>query len=108
MKIATLIPAYAIISFIAVCSPKSYVYLDPWLDVFQSVALGYFFLLLCEFVSPSREQRDLFFAALQVKDKKAPGGVGGGMKWYRVSLLSARLKFLTYCRDDGSCSFNIL
>jgi len=83
MKIASIVPAYSLISFIAVVRPGSYVYLEPWLDFFQSVALGYFFLLLCEYVSPSEEQRDLFFAALQVKDKKAPGGIGGGLAWYR-------------------------
>jgi hypothetical protein len=117
MKIACLIPAYATFSFIAVCAPTSAVYLSPWLDVFQSVSLGYFFLLLCEFVSPNREQRDLFFAALHIRDKKAPGQEGGGLKWYRVRpspgppeniLVYARIQALTTIRDDGSCCSNIL
>ena len=86
MKIGCLIPFYSIFSFLSICFPKAYVYLDPWLDVFQSVALGSFFLLMCEFVSPSAEQRDVFFAALKVPDKKAAGGTGGGLVWYRVSL----------------------
>jgi hypothetical protein len=85
MKIACFVPAFALVSFIGICSPKSNVYLEPWVDVFEAVALSCFFLLLCEFVSPDTTQREMFFAALQVKDKKTPSGVGGGLIWYRVS-----------------------
>jgi Organic solute transporter Ostalpha len=85
MKIACLIPFYSILSTLSVCFPKAHVYLDPWLEVFQSVALGSFFLLMCEFVSPSEKQRDVFFAALKVPDKKAGSGTRDGLIWYRVS-----------------------
>jgi Organic solute transporter Ostalpha len=86
MKITCVVPFYSIVSFLSICFPRAYVYLDPWLDVFQSLALGSFFLLMCEYVSPSEERRDIFFAALKVSDKKAPDEIGDGLAWYRVSL----------------------
>jgi hypothetical protein len=84
MKIAILIPFYSIFSFLSICFPKSSVSLTPWVNVVEAFAMGSFFLLMCEFVSPSAAKRDVFFAALLVPDKKAPGGQGGGLGWYRV------------------------
>lgn len=91
MRISLLIPTYAVISFLSIYFPAARVYLVPWLDVIQSHAVASFFLLLCEYVSPSHEQRDVFFAALTVKDKKAPGGRRNAYTWYRVrcALLSS-------------------
>src|SRR5271163_3349241 len=83
MKIAFLIPLYSVFSFLSICFPKAFVYLVPWLSVFQSIALGSFFLLMCEWVSPSETQRAVFFAALKVPDKTGVTGAGG-LTWYRV------------------------
>ncbi|KUJ12641.1 uncharacterized protein LY89DRAFT_785951 [Mollisia scopiformis] len=83
MKIGLLIPFYSILSLLSICFPKGAVDITPWLDLVQSVALGSFFLLMCEFVSENPSQRDLFFAALVVRDKKSPSGKGGGLAWYR-------------------------
>jgi len=82
LKIACLIPFYSIFSFLAICFPPAFVYLIPWIAVFQAVALGSFFLLLCEFISPSPAQRDVFFAALQVPNEKGTAGAAG-LTWYR-------------------------
>jgi len=84
MRISLLIPMYSLISFLCICFPKSTVNLLPWLDVFQAQALVSFFLLMCEYVSTSHEQRDVFFATLTVKDKKAPRGRRSVYRWYRV------------------------
>ena len=86
MRVATLIPLYSLFSFLSICFPYARVYLHPWLDVFQSQALVSFFLLMCEFVSPSHDQRDIFFAALTVRDKKSPDGTRGSLEWYRVRI----------------------
>ncbi len=83
-----MIPIYGIISFITIAFPNSYIYLNPWIDVFQSIALGSFFLLLCEFVSPSSQYRDVFFAALEVPQGKK-GKQIGGLEWYRVGRTSS-------------------
>ncbi|KIW13181.1 hypothetical protein PV08_08368 [Exophiala spinifera] len=87
LKICTLIPVYSIGSWISIAKPNSYIYITPWLEFYQGIALGSFFLLLCEYVSPSAASRDVFFAALKVTEKKRRGQDSGtgvdGLEWYR-------------------------
>ncbi|KAF3770465.1 hypothetical protein M406DRAFT_247007 [Cryphonectria parasitica EP155] len=88
MRICLLIPVYGILCFLSVVAPEAYVYLHPWTDLAQAVALGNFFLLLCELVSPNGNERDTFFAALKVpaKKKRRNGGASSaqdGLTWYR-------------------------
>merc|ERR1711939_1228253 len=122
LKISALIPIYSIISWITIAAPNSYIYLDPWLDFFQSIALGSFFLLLCEFVSPSAQYRDVFFAALEVpKSRRGGGKQVDGLEWYRknwfavfqypiVALLVSVVTDITqaasvYCLESSSIHF---
>ncbi|WQF77532.1 Putative organic solute transporter subunit alpha/Transmembrane protein [Colletotrichum destructivum] len=88
LRISLIIPFWSIISFLSICFPSAEVYLHPWLESVQSICLGTFFLLLCEFVSPSAQHRDVFFAALTVKNKKAADGEQNGLEWFRVRLFS--------------------
>jgi hypothetical protein len=85
---------YSLICFLSVCFPKAEVYIHPWLDLVEGFALGSFFLLLCDYVSPHHEQRELFFAAEKL----------GGVKWFRASdhYLTYIEKLLTYHRLVGS------
>ncbi|RVX67899.1 hypothetical protein B0A52_08504 [Exophiala mesophila] len=84
LKICALIPIEAFLNFISIVEPNAYVYLDPWIDVFQAWALGSFFLLMCEFVSPSAQFRDVFFAAFKVPQRRRNRDPGlGGLEWYR-------------------------
>lgn len=76
MRIGTLISAFSIISFLCICFPDAAVYIEPWLHVYEGFALGSFFLLLCDYVSPNRDQQDVFFAT---KKKN-------GIKWFKVCL----------------------
>lgn len=76
MRIGTLISAFSIISFLCICFPEAAVYIEPWLHVYEGFALGSFFLLLCDYVSPNRDQQDVFFAT---KKKN-------GIKWFKVRL----------------------
>ncbi len=88
MKIATFIPFYSIISFLSICFPTAEVYISPWVNLVEAFALGSFFLLMCEFVSESPAQRNVFFAALVIPEKKGGGGSNiGGLAWYRVDIL---------------------
>ncbi|KAH8696576.1 organic solute transporter Ostalpha-domain-containing protein [Talaromyces proteolyticus] len=83
MKICLMIPLYSLISFLSVYFPKAAVYLGPWQDFYESLAMGYFFLLLGVFISPSDQQRDLFFAAFRVPQKKNEDSPINGIEWYR-------------------------
>ncbi|OHW93123.1 DUF300 domain-containing protein [Colletotrichum incanum] len=121
LRISLIIPFWSIISFLSICFPSAEVYLHPWLEFVQSICLGTFFLLLCEFVSPSAQHRDVFFAALTVKNKKAVNGEENGLEWFRkmwfavfqypvVTLLVAILTAITqaagvYCEFASKAHF---
>ncbi|CAH0057619.1 unnamed protein product [Clonostachys solani] len=77
MKIGSLISTYALVSFFSVAFPAASVYMHPWLDVIEGTALGSFFLLLCDYISPSQEQREAFFAT---KPKC-------GIRWFKLRWL---------------------
>ena len=84
MKISALLPLYSISSWLCLAFPLQAAYIDPWIEVFQSAALGGFFLLMCEFVSSdSRTEVDLFFSAFQVPQKEGKKPIGG-LPWFRV------------------------
>ncbi|EFQ32419.1 hypothetical protein CGRA01v4_05840 [Colletotrichum graminicola] len=121
LRISLLIPFWSIFSFLSLCFPTAEVYLHPWLEFVQAICLGTFFLLLCEFVSPSEQHRDVFFAALTVKNKKAASGEENGLEWFRkmwfavfqypvVSLLVAIVTAITqaagvYCEFASQTHF---
>ncbi|KAJ9148694.1 hypothetical protein NKR23_g5001 [Pleurostoma richardsiae] len=83
MRICVIIPIYAIFSFISIVVPAAYAYLEPWIDLFQAIALGDFFLLMSEFVTPTDRHRDLFFSALEIPQKKRGQSTLDGLAWYR-------------------------
>ncbi|PSR78877.1 organic solute transporter Ostalpha-domain-containing protein [Coniella lustricola] len=87
MRISLFFPVYGILCFLCVVAPQAYNYLHPWTDLAEAVALGNFFLLLCELLSPGESERDTFFAALDVPATKSRRGRRqsrqDGLTWYR-------------------------
>ncbi|KAJ5966507.1 hypothetical protein N7481_013221 [Penicillium waksmanii] len=82
-EICILLPLYTITSFLSICFPQAYTSLAPWLDAFQEVALGSFFLLLCEFISKdSATEIDIFFVAFEAPQKKGKPYMIG-LEWFR-------------------------
>ncbi|OOF96844.1 hypothetical protein ASPCADRAFT_206984 [Aspergillus carbonarius ITEM 5010] len=85
MRISSIVPVYSIFSFLSVCFPSSYVYSSSWPDPFEGVALYTFFLLLCEFIAPSDEQRVQLLATQQIKPsrlrRRAPPV--DGLAWFK-------------------------
>jgi Organic solute transporter Ostalpha len=89
MKICLLIPLYSIISFLSICFPSIYVYANVWFSYFEAIALATVFLLMCEFISETNSERELFFSALKIQDKKGHVTTGyGSVVWYRVIVLN--------------------
>ncbi|OAA53124.1 hypothetical protein ISF_08965 [Cordyceps fumosorosea ARSEF 2679] len=83
MRVISLVPLYAIVNFLCICFPQAQVYLDPILELIQALCLASYFMLLCEYISPHNEGRDGFFSQIEIKDKKAEGGVvQDGVKWF--------------------------
>lgn len=93
LRICCYLPIFAIGLFLEAAFPNSYAYVSPWLDFFQAIALANFFLLMCQYISPSDAQRDAFFVVFKVPASKGPCGCGGrgngkqkernGLEWYR-------------------------
>ncbi|OJJ47327.1 hypothetical protein ASPZODRAFT_16007 [Penicilliopsis zonata CBS 506.65] len=89
MRISLIIPIYSILSFLSICFPNAYVYLDAWLNFFEGIALVNFFLLLCDYLSTDPEQRNAFFAQVDLPaDKKTKKPVNG-LDLYRKSWIMA-------------------
>lgn len=83
MRVVALVPLYSIINLLCICFPTAWVYITPVLDLFQSLCLASYLLLLCEYLSPDRDGRDAFFARIEIEDKKAEGGkVQDTVKWF--------------------------
>ncbi|KAJ3579986.1 hypothetical protein NPX13_g579 [Xylaria arbuscula] len=83
MRIGLFFPILGILSFLAVAFPTAAVYIDPWAVFVEAIALGAFFLLLCEFISPSSHQRDVFFAALPTTSESGKPAKNG-LEWFRL------------------------
>lgn len=86
LKICLLIPFYSITSFLSICFPDIYIYTNVWFSYFEAIALATFFLLMCEFISDTNSERELFFSALQIQEKKGRVTTGyASVVWYRVT-----------------------
>ncbi|KAL3458717.1 organic solute transporter Ostalpha-domain-containing protein [Aspergillus heterothallicus] len=89
MKICLLLPLYSITSFLAICFPTAAVSITPWMEVYQALALGSFFLLLCEFLSAGRASGvNEFFDTYEPPQKAGKPGVTGiewlGKQWLAI------------------------
>ena len=87
MKVAVLVPLWSVFSLLSIIHPQAQVYLFPWLDLFQANALAAFFLLVCDYISPSSGQRELFFVGMTIsknKRQKKKGKGKNGLQWYLV------------------------
>ncbi|KAM0811629.1 putative Transmembrane protein 184C [Seiridium cardinale] len=89
MRICLFIPTYAVGSFIEVCAPTAYVYLQPWLEVTQAFALASFFILLCRLLSSEiDERRDVFLAPMKLIQKKSGNSVANAVAAYRKTWIA--------------------
>lgn len=84
MRISLLLPVYSVFSLLSICFPTAQVYIRPWVDVFQAQSVCAFFLLMCEYVSPSSRGRDRFFLTLDIPNKKHPEVKIDGLAWFKV------------------------
>lgn len=85
LRISALLPVTSTIMLVGILVPESYFYIHPWADVMQALALGNFFLLMLDFVSPHKHELRSFFGDLKVpalwRPKKPPRH---GRAWYKM------------------------
>ncbi|KAE8154189.1 organic solute transporter Ostalpha-domain-containing protein [Aspergillus avenaceus] len=121
MRICNLIPSYQVLSFISICFPNSYIYLQGFTEVLQGVALYAFLMLLCDFMAPDDESKVKFFSALEIKrqwrPKKKRNGIAFlSLTWYSVlqypvvTWITAVVQVITqsvhvYCLDSTEPHF---
>ncbi|BCR92457.1 OSTA/TMEM184 family protein [Aspergillus chevalieri] len=82
-------PLLPILSFISICVPNSYIYLQGVTEVFQGIALYAFLMLLCDFLAPTDQGKVEFFSSLETKrqwqpKKKRNGLVFLSLTWWSV------------------------
>lgn len=75
-----MVPTFAVIYFLGGFIPLTAIYLQPWADMYEAVALTSYFLLLLAYIAPDPQFRDGFFDQLQ-----HPKSNAGSLKWYHVS-----------------------
>lgn len=78
LRIVALVPTFALVFFLAGFIPSAAIYLQPWADAYEAVALTSYFLLLVVYTVPDPRLREGFFDRLQ-----QPKGGDGSLKWYR-------------------------
>ncbi|KAJ5646963.1 hypothetical protein N7490_003335 [Penicillium lividum] len=88
MRIVHMLPAFSVLSYLAIVFPNSYVYLEGWTEVFQAVALYAFHMLLIDFVAPTERKRDEFFGKLKVKKIFRRHQYRDGISWLKLSYYS--------------------
>ncbi|KAJ5217297.1 hypothetical protein N7468_010305 [Penicillium chermesinum] len=88
MRIAHMLPAYSILSFIAIVWPGTYVYMTGWVEVFQAIAL-YAYLMLCvDFLAPRDQDKIDFFTSLKVPKSFKKGKYREGLSWFKLTYYS--------------------
>ncbi|KAJ6010880.1 hypothetical protein N7451_002292 [Penicillium sp. IBT 35674x] len=88
MRIVHMLPAFSILSYLAIAFPNSYVYLEGWTEVFQAIALYAFHMLLIDFIAPTERKRDEFFGKLKVKKLFRKNQYREGISWLKLSYYS--------------------
>ncbi|EED21836.1 transmembrane protein, putative [Talaromyces stipitatus ATCC 10500] len=87
MRLCLIIPVYSIVSFLCICFPNAYVYLDTWLDVVQGDLLTTFFLLLCDYISTDPYQREAYLAKVDLPLNKKTQQPVDAVAWYQKTWL---------------------
>ncbi|MCJ1226035.1 hypothetical protein MMC12_002684 [Toensbergia leucococca] len=73
IRIITIVPTFAVLSFLGAWFPTSFVYIKPWEDFYEAICFATLFLLLCTYISPIHEERNRYFAK-QDNGTSQPGG----------------------------------
>jgi hypothetical protein len=69
IRIIFTIPVFAIISFLGVAFNDAAIYLKPIDDFYEAFALACFFLLLCQFIRETAEEREEYFTTSGTRAK---------------------------------------
>lgn len=84
MRVINMIPSYQLLSFLAVCFPNTYLYLQGFTEVFQGIALYAFLMLLCDFLAPTEQSKVEFFSSVETNRQWQPKKKRNGLVFLKV------------------------
>jgi hypothetical protein len=82
LRIIALPVFYSLFNFLALCWYRTYQFIQPLSQVYESFAIAALFFLILEWVCPEGTDREKFFP---FKDKKGVVVEGGSLAWFKVS-----------------------
>lgn len=78
-------PSYQVLSYVSICFPNSYIYLQGFTEVFNGIALYSFLMLLCDFMAPTDQSKVEFFSSLETKRQWQLKKKRNGLAFLKVS-----------------------
>ncbi|KAJ5173168.1 hypothetical protein N7492_005761 [Penicillium capsulatum] len=85
MRVVNMIPSYQVLSFISICFPNAYLYIQGFTEVFQGIALYAFLMLLCDFMAPTDQKKVEFFSSLETKRQWQPKKKRNGLAFLKLT-----------------------
>jgi hypothetical protein len=85
LRIIALPVFYSLFNFLALCWYRTYQFIQPLSQVYESFAIAALFFLILEWVCPEGTDREKFFDEFPFKDKKGVVVEGGSLAWFKVS-----------------------
>ncbi|KAJ5348392.1 Organic solute transporter Ost-alpha [Penicillium brevicompactum] len=85
MRVINMIPSYQLLSFLAVCFPNTYLYLQGFTEVFQGIALYAFLMLLCDFLAPTEQSKVEFFSSVETNRQWQPKKKRNGLAFLKLT-----------------------
>ncbi|OQE29860.1 hypothetical protein PENSTE_c002G04726 [Penicillium steckii] len=98
MRVCNMIPSYQMLSFIAICLPNAYPYIQGYTEVFQGIALYSFLMLLCDLMAPDEKSKVEFFSSLEIKRQWQPKKTRNGLAFLKLTWFSVlQYPVITLC-----------
>lgn len=96
-----MIPSYQVLSFISICVPNSYIYLQGFTEVFQGIALYAFLMLFCDFLAPTDQDKVEFFCSLETKRQWQPKKKRNGLAFLSVRAVAVGMHTARYLTESS-------
>lgn len=77
MRIITIIPVFASLAYACLCLGQSAIYLTMWIEVWESICICTFLLLVLTYIHPDPDSQMQYFQSLPMMDKKMKQTIEG-------------------------------
>lgn len=77
MRLITIIPVFASLAYACLCLGQSAIYLTMWIEVWESICICTFLLLVLTYIHPDPDTQMQYFQSLPLMDKKNKQAIQG-------------------------------